>query len=127
MIRTALKVVLIGALALVLFIPVTMIQGLVAERQQRRDQAVHGIAEGWGGQQTVTTPYLAVPYERSWIEVTQEIVDGKAKEKRVERAEGGVVRLRADRMQWTVSAAVSEKARGIYKARLYGASIKANG
>lgn len=127
MIRTVLKIALVGALALVLFLPVTMIQGLVAERQLRRDQAVHGIAEGWGAQQTVTTPYIAVPYERSWIEVTQEIVDGKAKEKRVERAEGGVVRLRADRMQWTVSASVSEKSRGIYKARLYSTTIKAVG
>ena len=127
MFRTALKVAVIGALALLLFVPVSMIQGLVAERQLRRDQAVRGIAEGWGRQQTLTTPYIAVPYERSWTEVTQEIVDGKAKEKRVERSEHAVARFRADRMQWAVSVAVSEKARGIYKARLYTASIKASG
>ena len=45
----AVKAVAIGALALVLFVPVSMIQGLIAERQARRNEAVAGITEGWGG------------------------------------------------------------------------------
>src|SRR5437867_4465128 len=45
------KAALVGVLALVLMIPVAMIRGLVAERQSRRNDAVLGIAEGWGKQQ----------------------------------------------------------------------------
>ena len=45
------KTVLMGALALVLMIPVGMIRDLVAERQARRNEAVTGIAEGWGKRQ----------------------------------------------------------------------------
>ena len=89
--NTLLKVVLVAGLALALFIPVSMIQGLVAERQARRNEAVLGIAEGWGQRQTVVTPYLALPYVRSWTEVTQETVEGKTKERRIERRESGVL------------------------------------
>ena len=42
----AAKPAVIALLALALFVPVTMIQGLIAERQARRDEAVAGIAQG---------------------------------------------------------------------------------
>jgi inner membrane protein len=121
------KVALIALLATALFIPVVMIQDLVGERQARRDEAVTGIAEGWGLRQTVAGPYLAVPYERSWTEVTSELVDGKSRERRVERTEYQVLRVPAESVDWSVAADISEKARGIYKARLYGAKLQAQG
>jgi len=121
------KVLAIAALALVLIVPVSMIQGLVAERQLRRDEAVSGIAEGWGRQQVLSGPYLLVPYEVTRVEITRETVDGKEREKRVERVEQHVRRIAADSVDWTLDAAISEKARGIYKARLYGLKAEAQG
>ncbi len=47
------KPAVIALLALALFVPVTMIQGLIAEREARRDEAVAGIAHGWGARQTL--------------------------------------------------------------------------
>jgi inner membrane protein len=123
----AVKPAVIALLALVLFVPVTMIQGLIAERQARRNEAVAGIAEGWGGRQTLAGPYLAVPYERTWVEVVQETIDGKPRERRTERTESHVLRLPADSVDWRIDAAVSEKARGIYRARLYSAATEARG
>jgi inner membrane protein len=123
----AAKTVVIGLLALALLIPVLMIQGLVSERQARRNEAVTGIAEGWGKRQTVSGPYLAIPYERHWTEVKRETVDGKLRETRNERAESRVLRLPAASVEWTVGAEISEKARGIYKARLYNARLQAQG
>ena len=73
--KTAAKIGIIALLAIALFIPVVMIQSLVAERQQRRDEAVNGIAEGWGKRQIIAGPQLALPYERAWTEVTRELVD----------------------------------------------------
>ncbi|MDH5211850.1 MAG: inner membrane CreD family protein, partial [Betaproteobacteria bacterium] len=117
----------IALLALVLFVPVTMIQGLIAERQARRDEAVSGIAQGWGRRQTLSGPYLLVPYERTRIDVVQETIDGRPRERRTERTESHVLRLPADTVDWRIGAEVSEKARGIYKARLYSASAEARG
>src|SRR5712671_7977630 len=121
------KVVLIALLAIALFIPVLMIQSLVGERQARRNEAVAGIAQGWGLRQTVAGPYLALPYRRSWTEVTSELVDGKSRERRIERSESQVLRVPAESVAWSVAADVSEKARGIYKARLYAAKLQAQG
>src|SRR5262245_56707436 len=125
--RTAVKVIVIFLLALVLFIPVTMIQSLVAERQQRRNEAVVGIAEGWGRQQMLYAPYLLVPYDVTRVEVTRDRVDGKERERRVERTEHRVRRIAADGIDWTLDAEVSEKARGLYKARLYTLKAQAQG
>src|SRR5882762_5288730 len=122
-----LKTLLVAALAMTLMLPVAMIRDLVAERQARRNEAVSGIAEGWGKRQTVAGPYLAIPYERHWTVVKRETVDGKLREIRTEHSESQVVRLPAASVEWTVDAEISEKARGIYKARLYGAKLQAQG
>jgi len=121
------KTIVIGLLALVLLVPVLMIQGLIFERQVRRNEAVTGIAEGWGKRQTVAGPYLSVPYERHWTEIKREMVDGKLREVRNERSESRVLRVPAASVDWTVDAEISEKARGIYKARLYTAKLHAQG
>src|SRR5919106_3223591 len=123
----AAKTIVIGLLALVLLVPVLMIQGLIAERQARRDVAVTNIAEGWGKRQTVAGPYLSIPYERHWTEVRRESVDGKLREVRNERSESRVLRLQAARVDWTIDAEIGEKAYGIYKARLYSARLRAQG
>jgi len=122
-----LKTLLVAALAISLMLPVAMIRDLVAERQARRNEAVTGIAEGWGKRQTVAGPYLAIPYERRWTVVKRETVDGKLREIRTEHSESQVVRLPAASVEWTVDAEISEKARGIYKARLYSARLHARG
>ena len=124
---TLAKFVVTGLLALALLVPVLMIQGLVFERQQRRNEAVTGIAEGWGKRQVVSGPYLAIPYERHWVEVRRDTIDGKLREVRNERSESRVLRLPATTVDWTVGADISERARGIYKARLYTARLRATG
>src|SRR5919108_4473187 len=122
-----LKTLIVGALALVLLIPVGMIQGLVAERQARRNDAVAGIAEGWGKRQTVTAPYLAIPYDRMWTEVKVETVDGRQRETRIEKSESRVLRAYPENMQWSGVADITSRSRGIYKARLYGIQLEAKG
>ena len=121
------KTVVMGALALALMIPVGMIRSLVAERQARSNEAVAGIAEGWGKRQTVASPYLAIPYERHWTVVKRQTIDGKLHETRNEYSESKVLHVPATTIEWTVDAELSEKARGIYKARLYSARLSATG
>lgn len=121
------KTVLMGALALVLMIPVGMIRDLVAERQARRNEVVAGIAEGWGKRQTIASPYLVIPYERQWTVIKRETIDGKLHETTNSYSEAKTITVPVASVEWTVSADLSEKARGIYKARLYSARISASG
>ena len=111
----AAKPVVIAVLALALLIPVLMIQSLVAERQARSNEAIAGIADGWGKRQTLAGPYLAIPYERHWTEIRRETIDGRLREIRNERSESRVLRLPAAGIEWTMDAEISEKARGIYR------------
>src|SRR5687768_14765433 len=121
------KPALIAGLALTLYIPVTMIQGLIFERQARRNEAVANIAAGWGQRQTLAGPYLVVPYERTRVSIVQETIDGRPRERRTEHTESLLLRLPAEDVQWRIGAEVSEKAYGIYKARLYSAGAEARG
>ncbi len=122
-----LKPALVAALSLVMMIPVWMIRDLVAERQARRNEAVSGIADGWGNRQTLAGPYLTLPYERAWTEVKRETVDGKERETRIERVEHPVLRLPVDRVEWTIVGDIGERSRGIYRARLYTMRLAARG
>ena len=62
------KAVVIGLIALVLLVPLTMLRGLVSERAAMREQAYARVAEGWGGDVVIGGPMLIVPTERVWFE-----------------------------------------------------------
>lgn len=55
------KVLGIGALALLMLIPLSQVNRLIDERTSLRDQALQSIADGWGGTQMVGNPVLAIP------------------------------------------------------------------
>ncbi|HEY4365852.1 MAG TPA: cell envelope integrity protein CreD [Steroidobacteraceae bacterium] len=59
---------LIGAIVLLLLIPLTMLRGLVSERVGLREQAYARVAEGWGGNIVAGGPMLVIPTERSVVE-----------------------------------------------------------
>jgi inner membrane protein len=63
-----LRILSVGFLALVLQIPVSMIGGLVAERQQRRQSAIQEVSSKWGAGQALTGPVLVLPYTYRWTE-----------------------------------------------------------
>lgn len=121
------KTLTIAALALALFVPVSMIGDLIAERKARHSAAIQDIALGWGQPQTLTDPYLVIPYQRVWTEVTHETVDGVQRERRTERSESLRLRVPPERIRWSVDLATQEKSRGIYAARLYAARVEAQG
>jgi len=59
-----LRLIIIGVLSLVLLIPAVMIQGLISEREQRRDGAVFEVSYKWGRSQVIAGPILTVPYKK---------------------------------------------------------------
>ncbi len=58
-----LKIISVGILILLLLIPASMVKGLIRERQHRRDAVVQEISQKWGDNQTVTGPFLTVPFK----------------------------------------------------------------
>lgn len=57
------RLIIIAFLTLVLLIPSIMIQSLISERKDRRDEAAGEISEKWGNRQIITGPILTVPYK----------------------------------------------------------------
>ena len=56
------RLVIIGGLVLVLLIPSFMIRSLISERQDRRDEAIREISSKWGLDQTITGPFISIPF-----------------------------------------------------------------
>ncbi len=60
--RLILKAAFIGFLTLALLIPTLFIMFLVNDRQTRKDEVVREVSSKWAGSQTLTGPFLAIPY-----------------------------------------------------------------
>jgi inner membrane protein len=58
------KAFIIGAIVMLLLIPLAMLRGLISERSGLREQAYAKVAQGWGGDLTVGGPMLRIPTER---------------------------------------------------------------
>jgi inner membrane protein len=58
----SLRVLVIGALVLLLQIPIAFIARTVHERQQTQHAAIAEVSQKWGGAQAVVGPFLVVPY-----------------------------------------------------------------
>jgi inner membrane protein len=80
------RIFTVGFLALLLQIPIGMIDGTIAERRARRDEAMADVTRSWGGRQLLRGPMLHVPYVRRWTD-TVEGKDGKPKAVRHESFE----------------------------------------
>lgn len=65
------KIIMIGFLAMLLQIPISMISSTVKERQIRSNQAMDEVSSKWGREQRIIGPIISVPYE---IEETQKEV-----------------------------------------------------
>ncbi len=56
-----LKGLMVALVALIVLAPVEMLRGLIEERARLRQEAVASVARGWGGEQLVGGPILAIP------------------------------------------------------------------
>jgi inner membrane protein len=57
-----LKLAIISFLILLLLIPESMLQSLITERLQLRDEAIAEVSSKWGGPQTIGGPVISIPY-----------------------------------------------------------------
>jgi len=108
------KVLGIGALALLMTIPLLQVRELVSERQQLRSDAISHIAQGWGGKQVIGGPVLVVPTLR------QLAVEGQL----TPRWQTGSESVLADTLKQDVAMVVTTRSYGIYSAPVFVATVK---
>ena len=60
--KLIIKAFFIGCLILMLLIPTFFIMALINDREQRRAEVVREVSSKWADAQTVTGPFLAIPY-----------------------------------------------------------------
>ena len=62
------KLGLIGFLTLILLIPSFLVQDLITERQNRKQEVIREISDKWSGSQLVQGPVLVLPYKTRVLE-----------------------------------------------------------
>lgn len=122
------RVVLMLLLGIGLMIPMTMITGLIAERQNAQRGVLNDIAQSSTGEQSIMGPVLVVPYKRKLIQ-TQIVKDEKGveKEKKSEQILDETLTFLPETLEIDGDVNTFEKRRGIYTARLYTAPLKIKG
>ncbi|MBI4733598.1 MAG: cell envelope integrity protein CreD [Rubrobacteridae bacterium] len=115
-----LQIFIVGILILLLQLPVSMISGVVTERQTTRQEAVEEVTSKWGRNQSIIGPMLAVPYR---YRVTE--LDEKGA-KRI-RIETRVATFLPDDLNVSSAIDCETRYRGIYKVPVYSIKLNVNG
>ncbi len=110
------KLLVVGILALMLLIPTALIRNVIEEREVRSESVIREISGKWGNAQSITGPFLTVPF-------TFRKQNGKG------RAEAYTAYLHLLPEKLLVNANISPhtRHRGIYEAVLYSSHIKLSG
>ncbi len=103
----SIKLIVIAVLALLLLIPTGMIRLLINERQDRRNEVISEVTQGWGEQQIVCGPILTIPY---W--------NGSSK---------SFLHILPENISVTGDVQTTKKHRGIYDVILYGSQLEIKG
>jgi inner membrane protein len=116
-----LKAVLVGAIVLLLIVPLAMLRGLVSERASLREQAYTRVAEGWGGSAVLGGPMLVVPTLRTIVE--------RIDDKDVSRVVSSELYLLPAKLDMTVDLNLQDEPRyvGIYAVPVYLADVRFTG
>jgi len=119
--RFLLKVLTLGALFFLLQVPLSMIEGLVAERAFYRQQAKSGIAQSWTGEQSVIGPVLVVPYQEH---VERQVWDENLKAYRSEEHElRKTLFILPDELRIHGEVGTEERKRGLYSVPVYSSEL----
>lgn len=58
------KIATIAVIAILLLIPTAMINSLIGERETTQNTAIQEVSSKWGGEQTISGPFISIPYYR---------------------------------------------------------------
>lgn len=125
---TIIKLLGVGALILVLLIPLMMITGVLKDRLMRRNEAVTEITSSWGKEQSVIGPVLGIPYQYRYKAVKEVPVGGDKVERReVEETATANAYFLPETLNVTGDAQTQMLHRGVYYAAVFRAQAKRSG
>lgn len=114
--RLLLKCSIILLIILLLMIPLAFIKGLIAERAARQVQVVQEVSSKWGGEQTLTGPFLELP-----VPYTVRQNDGSV------AAYTTMIYVLPSRLMMDGTIITGERHRSLYKVNLYNAKARMTG
>ncbi len=109
------KAVIIGFLTILLLIPLEMMKSLIRERQHTQTTVISDITSKWGSEQTVSGPFLLVPY------ITHETEDKKTTEVTKN------LLLLPESLIIDGTSSVEKRKRGIYETSVYKTDMQLTG
>ena len=125
---TIIKLLGVGALVLVLLIPLAMITGVLRERLQRRNEAVADITSSWGREQNVIGPVLGIPYQYKFKTVKEvPAPDGKMERREVEENGTAIAYFLPETLNISGDVQTQMLHRGIYDAVVFRAQVTLSG
>jgi inner membrane protein len=125
---TILKLLGVGALVLVLLIPLAMISGVLRERLGRRNEAVADITSSWGREQKVIGPMLGIPYQYKFKTVKEvPAPDGKVERRELEETATANAYFLPQTLNVSGNVETQKLHRGIYDAVVYRAQTVLSG
>jgi len=118
----------VGALVLVLLVPLLMITGVLNDRLMRRNEAVSDITSSWGKEQNLIGPVLGIPYQFKF-KVVKEIAgpDGKMERREVEETGTANAFFLPETLRISGDAQTQTLHRGIYDAAVFRAQTTLSG
>src|SRR5437660_12018770 len=125
---TIIKLLGVGALVLILLIPLLMITGVLTDRLQRRNEAVADIPSSWGKEQSLIGPVLGIPYQYKFKTVKEvPAPDGKMERREVEETATGNAYFLPETLNVSGNVETQKLHRGIYDAVVYRAQTTLSG
>jgi len=125
---TIIKLLGVGALVLVLLIPLMMISGVLSDRLQRRNEAVADITSSWGQEQNVIGPVLGIPYTYRYKTVKEVPLGGDKVERReVEETATANAYFLPETLNIAGDVQTQTLHRGIYDAAVFRAQVTLTG
>ena len=114
--RLLIKGLITGGLILLMYIPTVFIQNLVKEREQRQKEVVAEVSSKWASAQTVSGPFLVIPYNFTIVGT-----DGKPVAAQTQYI------ITADQLTVNGEIKPEERPRSIYKVLLYRTALNFSG
>lgn len=126
--RRPIRLIAVGVLALVLLIPLEMVESVVRERFETYRAVVEDIAGAWSSDQELAGPVLVVPFTEK-IEIRDEYVAPSGEKKSTQRWESLERRavILPDELKIQGELAPEMRKRGIYEVQVYTAHLVVSG
>ena len=125
---TMFKLLGVGALILILLIPLAMIDSVLSDRLARRNEAVADITASWGKEQNIIGPVLCLPYYfHGTVVRAVTLPDGRVESREVEETTVATAFFLPDTLEIAGDVQTQTRHRGIYDAAVFRGQIKLTG